>query len=298
MVQGAEGMNRQRKTVRPTIPLVEIKNMLTIPAALLLSVLFVLSDLQRSPAQEYFLLASAVCITLVLFIVSGSYRICAWSNILSVILILLYYVYRMYFGNAELSGGLSFVNVFDIGLVWFSGFAFLVLIRIFLVGKKDNKKRRDDFRFAFRLSGIVFLIAYALLLSWLFVSMRPVDMDGQRSLNLIPFQGAFSIYWPHISSGHFRGDIFVQFFGNLLIFTPLGFFLRVFWKKMPAVIMILVQLVLAGTIEATQYILNTGKSDIDDFWMNVVGYFLGVLTYYAINLFRKLITKGAEAEML
>ncbi len=291
-------MSRPGKKDRPVIPVVEIKKLLMVPAALLLSALYLLSYNFLSPSQEYFLLASSVLVTLVLFVLSGSYRVCAWSNVLSVILILLNYTFRIYFNRTDISAEISFVRVFDIGLVWFSGFAFILLLRIFLVGKRDNKRQREDFRHAFRLSAVVFLVAYVILLSWLFVTMRPIDMDGQRSLNLVPFQGAFSIYWPHISSGDIRGDIFVQFFGNLLIFTPLGFFLRVFWKKIPVPVMVLVPLVLAGTIEATQYILNTGKSDIDDFWMNVVGYFIGVLAYYGINLLRKAVTRGAEAEML
>ena len=265
-------MSRPGKKTRQVIPVIEIKKILMIPAALLLALLFLLSDFLLSPVQECVLLGSAVLVTLVLFFVSGSYQVCAWANTASVELILLYHVFRMAFDNATISSEFKFVNVFEIGLVWFSGFAVMLLIRLFLIGKKDDKKLREDFRIAFRLSSIVFLLAYVILLIWMFVIMRPIDMDGQRSLNLIPFQGAFSTYWPHISTGDFSGFIFVQFFGNLLIFTPLGFFLRVFWKRMPKPVLILVPFVLAGTIEATQYILNTGKSDIDDFWMNVVGY--------------------------
>lgn len=287
-------MKRPGKNTPSYMPKEDIKRLLALPAAILLSALYVVSDFQKSPVQELILVGSALFITIVLFVVSGSFSACATSQVLTVIFILLYYVYRVFFMQTTFSQELSFMNIFDIGLLWFTGFAFAVCIRIFLLGKKDTKKRREDFRKAFRVSSIVFLAVYAMLLVWLFVSMRPIDMDGQRSLNLIPFQGAFAIYWPHIAAGQFRGEIFVQFFGNLLIFTPLGFFLYVFGKKIPGAIRIATPFVLAGVIEATQYFLNTGKSDIDDFWMNVVGYFLGVLVYFLLGFIRRTITHGEE----
>ena len=52
--------------------------------------------------------------------------------------------------------------------------------------------------------------------------------------------------------------------------------------------------VLAAVIEGCQYIFKIGQSDIDDLWMNVVGFFLGVLAAMILDAIRKLVTDGKE----
>ena len=51
---------------------------------------------------------------------------------------------------------------------------------------------------------------------------------------------------------------------------------------------------LATVIEGCQYIFKIGQSDIDDLWMNVVGFFLGVLLAMILDAIRKLVTDGKE----
>jgi len=73
-----------------------------------------------------------------------------------------------------------------------------------------------------------------------------MDLDGERSLNLIPLYGFFAIYWPHILAGEFRYGIFIQFFGNLVFFTPLGFYISVYGKKIPKSVVFILPMILSA----------------------------------------------------
>jgi len=268
--------------------------LLSIPSGMLLLVILSFSDNLLSPWQEIFLAGIAAGIAVLLFIVTADYMTCAISQSMGIVLSVTYYVQMAIVAGKSIGSILTFEKAFRIGLVWFSGFLILVLIRLFSRGSWDSPARRMSFRYAFHLSSIVFLFAYIGLLVQLFIAQRTVDFDGIRSLNLIPLKGAFAVYWPHILAGEFRHGIFIQFFGNLLIFTPLGFYLGVYGKKIPKVLAFFLPMILSGAIEATQYYFNMGKSDIDDFWMNVLGFWIGFLLYCMIGWIRRLVTKGKE----
>lgn len=270
------------------------RSLLAIPASLLLAGFLAVSGMFSSPMQEIFLIGTSVAVTAFLFIVLRDYMSCAVSQALGVVFSLSLYLYRLIFENRPIGRFMTFEDAFRIGLVWFSGFVVIILIRLFSPVRRAAKKNRSDWTRAFHLTSIVFLLAYAALLVWLFYFLRSTDLTGERSLNLIPLKGAFSVYWPHILAGQFKYGIFIQFFGNLLIFSPLGFYLRVYAKKMPMWLLALVPILLSGTIEATQYIWNMGKSDVDDFWMNVLGFWIGVLIYYLMGWIRRLVSHGSE----
>ena len=268
--------------------------LLSIPSGMLLLVILSFSDNLLSPWQEIFLACISAGIAVLLFVVTADYMTCAISQSMGIVLSVTYYVQMAIVEGKSIGSILTFEKAFRIGLVWFSGFLILVLIRLFSRGSWDSPGRRTSFRNAFHLSSIVFLFAYIGLLVQLFIAQRTVDFNGIRSLNLIPLKGAFAIYWPHILAGDFRHGIFIQFFGNLLIFTPLGFYLGVYGKRIPKVLAFFLPMLLSGGIEATQYYFNMGKSDIDDFWMNVLGFWIGFLLYCMIGWIRRLITKGKE----
>lgn len=270
------------------------KRLVSIPASLLLAGLLAVSGMFSSPAQEIFLIGTSVGVTALLFILFRDYLICAVAQALGVAFSLSMYLYRLIFENRTIGRFMTFEDAFRIGLVWLSGFVVIMLIRLFSPVRYAAKKNLSDWNRAFHLTSIVFLLAYAALLVWLFYFLRTTDPEGARSLNLIPLKGAFSVYWPHIRAGQFKYGIFIQFFGNLLIFSPLGFYLRVYAKKMPMPLLALIPVLLSGTIEATQYIWNMGKSDIDDFWMNVLGFWIGVFTYSLIGWIRRLVSHGSE----
>jgi glycopeptide antibiotics resistance protein len=268
--------------------------LISVPAGIFLFLLLRLSDYLLSPVQEIFLVIASAGISILVYVVSKDYLSCAISQSLGLLFTLIYLLTDADKAGVSIANRFTFQDSFHIGLIWASGLLFTVMLRLFSIEKWDTRKRRGSFLRAFHLSSVVFLMAYAGLLVLLFYFQRSIDPDGERSLNLIPLAGAFEVYWPHILAGEFGQGIFIQFFGNLLIFTPLGFYVNVYFKKMPAYAIILLPILLSGVIEATQYIFNMGKSDIDDFWMNVLGYWIGFFLYKLLGWIRRLITRGEE----
>jgi len=271
---------------------------IAVPAALMLLILTVTSEFLISPYQEAWIVAASVLLAVMLFIFTRDHLVLAMCNSIGLIFSLAFYVSGAIASGDRISEMVSFELAFRIGLVWFCIFFVSLVIRLFSAGKWDTRKSKDSFRKAFHLNSLVFLAAYIALLIMLFVSQRGIGMYSERSLNLIPLHGAFAVYWPHIVSGNFQNGVFVQFFGNLLIFTPLGFYMPVYAKRIPRTMIIVFPILLAGIIETSQYFLKTGKSDVDDFWMNVLGYWIGVMLFYLLGLIRSKVTKGKEKSIV
>ena len=248
-----------------------------------------------SPTQEVFLLISALGLTLLMFLLSKSHYLCSLLQAGGLLLNAGVFVFEnMKDGWGSLLKNMDYEWWFRIILMWAGGISVTVLIRLFSRKKWNTPQIRKTFSKGFLVSSIIFSILYIILLLDLFIFQRKT-FAGPANLNLIPFKGAFAIYWPHIKRGHFGGGIFVQFFGNLLIFAPLGFYLGLWWRKHPHKwILYVIPVFLATVIEACQYFFRMGQSDIDDLWMNVVGFLLGVLAGKVLDILRTKITKGKE----
>jgi hypothetical protein len=76
---------------------------------------------------------------------------------------------------------------------------------------------------------------------------------------------------------------FSNIFGNVLVFVPLGLYLPMVIPAMRTFLRTLTAAVLASmTLEALQYLLGTGSTDIDDVWLNGLGGALGYLLYLLV----------------
>ena len=249
-----------------------------------------------SPMQEVFLFSVAIGLTLLMFLLSKSHFLCSFLQAGGLICnAAVFTINRLQFGWSDFLQHMDYEWWFRIILMWVGGVSVTILIRLFSHKKWNAPHIRKSFGKGFMVSSIVFCILYIFLLLDLFVFQRSAYADPAATLNLIPFKGAFKTYWPHIKSGRFTDGIFVQFFGNLLIFAPLGFYLQLWWRNHKNKwILCLIPVVLATVIEGCQYIFKIGQSDIDDLWMNVVGFFLGVLAAMILDAIRKLVTDGKE----
>ena len=256
------------------------------------------SDNFLSPVQETIILGVGLVVAIAILVSTKDYLLCAWTYTFSLLIMAAFYLITAYNDGRSLSFALSFEQSFRIGLIWACGYIVMICFRLFSRGKWDTYKMRRSFKSAFHLSAAVFVPVYIILLVVLFVWQRQVNMYESRSLNLIPFHGAFAIYWPELLNGNFRNGIFIQFFGNLLIFTPLGYFFAAYFPQVRRATWLLLPILLAGCIEISQYALNTGKSDIDDFWMNVVGFYMGVGILRFLGWIRKKVSSGKEKSIL
>ncbi len=275
-----------------------IRTLIAMVLGLLMLITLQSSDSFLSPMQEIVILAVGLLVAIAILLGTRDYVLCALTYTFSLLIMVAFYLLTAYSNGRSLSFALSFERSFQIGLIWACGYIIMICFRLFSKGRWDTYKMRLSFKAGFHLSAAVFVPVYIVLLIMLFVSQRQVNMYESRSLNLIPFQGAFAIYWPELLGGNFRHGIFIQFFGNLLIFTPLGYFFSVYFSGVRRAIWIAFPIFLAGLIEFSQYALNTGKSDIDDFWMNVLGFYFGVGVVRLLGYIRYKVSSGKEKSIL
>ena len=126
--------------------------------------------------------------------------------------------------------------------------------------------------------------AYILLMLWLLlIRFRGVELTDYWSqlpgrINLIPFSSMGSMLrtlW-HNPYPAVLWTVVYNIGGNILMFVPLGFFLRVlvpkcrkFWRCMGAVAVIMT------TVELCQLVALRGFCEIDDLMLNLLGAAMG-----------------------
>lgn len=121
----------------------------------------------------------------------------------------------------------------------------------------------------------VLFVVYLALLVWIILFKLQFsihELDTIRRVNLIPFY-----YENEIGIGfHLKEAL-----GNVVIFIPFGIYLSMTgqaWKTAGKVLFIFGA---SFTLEAAQYILAIGGSDITDIITNTFGGFLGLGVYFA-----------------
>lgn len=117
-------------------------------------------------------------------------------------------------------------------------------------------------------------IFYLLFLIWAVLWKCGILFIGdgtQRFINLVPFRG--NTTWE------------MEF--NILVFLPFGFFFSAcrpdssFLKRLLAILFTTIAL------EAVQFVLSIGRSDVTDVIMNTLGGIIGILLFYVISLLFK-----------
>lgn len=167
----------------------------------------------------------------------------------------------------------TFLHPIFIFVVFFCLFI-LVSFLVLFIRKESIDLPYSKFRF------LLLFYSIALLILLFF---RPVDPNYQ-SINLIPFS-TISFYF----SGKVNGLIsFYNLAANISLFIPFGIFLLV--KRLSRFKRLYIPILSISIIELLQYLTRRGTFDIDDFLLNVLGFFIGYLLY---PLFSKIIKVSA-----
>ena len=122
---------------------------------------------------------------------------------------------------------------------------------------------------------IVLTVIYVMVVAWIILfKMLPISeigsMDHLRSINLIPF------HYDEETSSHFSEVI-----ENILIFVPLGVYLRILGKH--SLFAVACGAAFSLFLEIVQFILGIGATDITDLMMNTLGAAVGVLIYFCLK---------------
>ncbi|BBF42272.1 teicoplanin resistance protein vanZ [Lachnospiraceae bacterium KM106-2] len=173
------------------------------------------------------------------------------------------------------------------------------LVIVFCSEKQERTKHvRRYFTYMF-IVYVIFLIE-ALIVSRV-TNARIGSMIGENQIsftnyfiyetNFIPFKTIGFYLMDGGKSVNMR-TIIDNLFGNLVLFSPFGFFLPYFFKKMRKVANFLMAAVTLNVIiEGAQLMLRVGSCDIDDIILNMIGCMVVFLIYrtkFVQNIFEKL----------
>lgn len=139
--------------------------------------------------------------------------------------------------------------------------------------------------------------AYILLMLWLLFGRRmrwyaPIDLAEfmVENLNLEPFHTIKLFTWVLKNSGdaNMIRLSYINLFGNVLMFIPLGFFLpatyikqRKFWRCMTLSTAIILM------VELAQLFSRLGTCDVDDLILNLIGCMIGYAIYSVLYSAKK-----------
>jgi glycopeptide antibiotics resistance protein len=126
---------------------------------------------------------------------------------------------------------------------------------------------------------VLFLIYLALLCYFLFFSEGFGRTDtGEYRYNLHLFQEIMRFTHHRQAVGFW--SYFINIYGNVLAFVPLGFFLPALCgMRKRGVLVVLSCFTLSLMVETIQLVCRLGSFDVDDLFLNTCGGLLGYLIY-------------------
>lgn len=107
-----------------------------------------------------------------------------------------------------------------------------------------------------------------------------VNRELNRSANIIPFDSITNyLFAEDVGQRDFS---FMNVFGNIMLFIPLGVYLPLIKRDKRIGISILFTFLISLSVEVIQYVFGIGASDIDDIILNTLGGFIGIVIFKAL----------------
>lgn len=158
---------------------------------------------------------------------------------------------------------------------------------------RESKQKRRIKRYA-RLLFVLYLLV-TIYLTLISEELGRNIQGPDIRYNLEPFAEIKRFWYNRDSIGFI--PMFVNIFGNILIFAPFGFILPMLTKKKVFKNIFSVTFfafAFSFAIEMTQMFARIGAFDIDDLMLNVSGAFAGCLIYHICNTIRVLTSKKSR----
>ena len=130
----------------------------------------------------------------------------------------------------------------------------------------------------------IFLLIYFLFFAeW---DGRGPEVNAEPRYNLVPFLEIHR----YLHYKEILGDqmVFLNLFGNVIGFIPLGFLLPVVCSgfKKPGIVIYL-GITISIMVECLQLLLRVGSCDVDDVILNTIGTVIGYICYRICNAIRR-----------
>ena len=127
----------------------------------------------------------------------------------------------------------------------------------------------ERLKIGFRYSAALFLLEYIILLFCSTVIFRPTGDTRQYD---------FHPFWSYNAIQEGREDLLAENIMNVVVFIPVGLILGLLLKvKGSWLIALMTGLAISVTIEALQFFLMRGFSEVDDVMHNTLGCILGYI---------------------
>ncbi|WP_339253961.1 VanZ family protein [Sporosarcina sp. FSL W8-0480] len=107
------------------------------------------------------------------------------------------------------------------------------------------------------------------------------------SVNLIPFQTILNYFHVNEHVSGWSSVSLVNLLGNIFVFSPIGFYIPLLWRRMDSFKAILfIGLGVTCFIEGTQYFIGR-STDIDDIILNTIGVMIGYGVFLVWEIFSR-----------
>lgn len=160
-----------------------------------------------------------------------------------------------------------------------------VLYYVFKLMISKNDSFVSDYKIFIKRTSILVLVYYSVILIYSFFLIREITFM-RPEFNIRPFAMIEFTF----TRGYIDYELIFLFLGNIAIFLPLGVFASAFTKN--RLIIILLPIIVSSGIEISQYFLGNGHPDVDDFMLNVIGFYMGVGIKTILDCLVHKFTKG------
>ncbi|MDD6551000.1 MAG: VanZ family protein [Lachnospiraceae bacterium] len=140
------------------------------------------------------------------------------------------------------------------------------------------EKRREGLK---QVLGAILFVVYLIVLVYLLFFAESYGRTSVTEMryNFIPFH-EIKRYLTNIDRiGPWL--VFINVFGNILIFLPFGYLVSFFWRKKRFIAMkvFFLSMIFSCAIELAQLLTRVGSCDVDDVILNTTGGLIGSLLY-------------------
>ncbi|MDD6490336.1 MAG: VanZ family protein [Clostridia bacterium] len=246
--------------------------------------------------SECFVMLICSVITLVLFIIIKRFEAVGVAMLTYAVLTLVNIVFSIITGifsnTKDYWPTVSEYNIVCMFIIWVIPFFFMTITRLLQGGQYDNNERRMGFSRFILLSMRALLILYGLVIIFMMIIPYKPRTESPREIDFM----IFSRIGDCIKNIHEDGTKYILWHNFIL--APLTFYLLVLIPKIKFWHLLIISGTFALTIEALQYLLNTGTACLDDIIMYIVGAIIGIMLKHLIDSVRSVLTSGKDDCML
>lgn len=247
-------------------------------------------------ASECFVILICSVITLVLFIIIKRFEAVGAAMLTYAVLTLVNIVFSIINGifskTKDYWPTVSEYNIICMFIMWVIPFFFMTMTRLLQGGKYDNNESRMGFSRFLLLSMRALLILYSLVIIFMMIIPYRPRTESPREIDFM----IFSRIGDCIKNIHEDGTKYILWHNFIL--APLTFYLLVLIPKIKLWHLLIISGTFALTVEALQYLLNTGTACLDDIIMYIIGAVIGIMLKHLIDSVRSVLTSGKDDCML